>query len=62
MSLHVGHYPWLNSDEVDVAGIDVLATVNDDGTIDVALRPGEGLRGWTWGPPLTLTTEVAADA
>lgn len=44
-----GHDPYEGTE-----GTDVLLTVWDDGTYEVALRPGRQWRGITWGPPVQM--------
>jgi len=53
--LLVGHDPYYDAAHVGLGGTDVLVTVHDDGSITVALRPGKGRTGWSWGPPVYLT-------
>jgi len=49
VNVYKGHDPWLGDD-----GTDVLLTVFDDGSMEVATRPGEDRTQLRWGPPVLL--------
>jgi hypothetical protein len=49
-----GHNPFHGK-----TGVDVLVTVWDDGSMEVALRDGRDERWRRWGPPAELVAETA---
>lgn len=53
-----GHIPPSMLPEPNEAGVDLLLTVWEDGTHEVALRPGHDATHRSWGPPVSLVAEM----
>jgi hypothetical protein len=59
MELFTGYDPTLDLDRFEGSGTSFLLTVHDDGTHEVAVRPGWERRDLIWSPPITLQREPA---
>jgi hypothetical protein len=49
MKVYKGHDPTNGPD-----GTDLLLTEHDDGTFELATRPGKDRTSLTWGPPVVV--------
>lgn len=59
MELHTGYAPTIDLPHHEGMGTSFLLTVHDDGTHEVAVRPGWERRDLIWSPPITLQREPA---
>lgn len=57
MELHTGYAPTVDLPHNEGAGTSFLLTVHDDGTHELAVRPGWERRDLVWSPPVTLQRE-----
>ena len=53
-TIHTGHDPATDIQGFPGEGCDLLLTIWDDGTREMAVRPGYQRTGRTWGPPALL--------